>query len=244
MPLLDHFHPPLAPRRNWEGFHGMWIAMMTADLNRRLPERFLAEPQVHLGSAAEIDVATFEEEGQGRPTPAPADSGGVATAVWAPPRPTLSAPSEAPMPQSYSVRVHDLGRARRLVAAVELVSPANKDRPENRRTFVSKCAAMLADLVCVSVVDIVTTRGFNLYGEVLEVLGLTDPALAAEPFDNYAVSARHVRENETWRFEAWTHPLAVGQPLPTLPLWVAEDLAVPLELDASYEETCRALRIG
>jgi hypothetical protein len=31
--------------------------------------------------------------------------------------------------------------------------------------------------------------------------------------------------------------------LPTLPLWLADDFAVPLELEASYEDTCRALRI-
>lgn len=39
------------------------------------------------------------------------------------------------------------------------------------------------------------------------------------------------------------HPLMLGQPLPTLPLWLAENLAVPLELELSYEETCRSLRI-
>jgi hypothetical protein len=43
--------------------------------------------------------------------------------------------------------------------------------------------------------------------------------------------------------EAWHHPLQLGQPLATLPLWLAEDFAVPLELEASYEQTCRDLRI-
>jgi hypothetical protein len=31
--------------------------------------------------------------------------------------------------------------------------------------------------------------------------------------------------------------------LPTLPLWLAENFAIPLELEESYEETCRILRI-
>jgi hypothetical protein len=31
--------------------------------------------------------------------------------------------------------------------------------------------------------------------------------------------------------------LTIGQPLPTLPLWLADDFAVPLELEASYEES-------
>ena len=40
------------------------------------------------------------------------------------------------------------------------------------------------------------------------------------------------------------HPLALGQPLPTLPLWLADDFAVPLELEASYAETCRIFRLA
>jgi hypothetical protein len=38
--------------------------------------------------------------------------------------------------------------------------------------------------------------------------------------------------------------LQLGRPLPTLPLWLAEKCAVPVELEASYEETCRVLRIA
>ena len=48
----------------------------------------------------------------------------------------------------------------------------------------------------------------------------------------------------SWLVEVWAHALALGRPLPTLPLWLADNLAVPLELEASYEETCRVLRIA
>jgi hypothetical protein len=41
----------------------------------------------------------------------------------------------------------------------------------------------------------------------------------------------------------WPAPLAVGQPLPTLPLWIAADFSVPLDLDASYRATCTDLRV-
>ena len=62
MPLRDHFHPPFTSRRHWEGFHGLWPAMMVMGLSRKLPQRYFAEPQVHLGSSIEIDVATFDED--------------------------------------------------------------------------------------------------------------------------------------------------------------------------------------
>ena len=45
------------------------------------------------------------------------------------------------------------------------------------------------------------------------------------------------------RYSQWPAPRALGQPLPTLPLWIASDLSVPLALEASYQETCKDLRI-
>ena len=69
--------------------------------------------------------------------------GGVAVATWAPPKPTLTLETELPDQDEYEVRIYDERHGRRLVAAIELISPANKDRPESRRAFVGKVAADL-----------------------------------------------------------------------------------------------------
>jgi hypothetical protein len=37
---------------------------------------------------------------------------------------------------------------------------------------------------------------------------------------------------------------AIGQPLPTLPLWLTQDLVVPLDLERSYEQVCSDLWIA
>ncbi len=167
----------------------------------------------------------------------------MATAVWAPPRPTFDVAVEMPDQDEYEVRVYDTQRHRRLVAAVEIISPANKDRPEHRRAFVAKCAALLQQRVSAALVDLVTTRRFNLYVDLLEQLGQTDPSLAPEPPVVYAAARRWALEEDAWHLRAWTHSLKIGQPLPLLPLWLADELALPLELEATYEETCRILRI-
>jgi hypothetical protein len=57
MPLLDHFHPPLYPRRSWESFHSRWTNSIADQLNELLPRRYFAEVQLHLGSQVEADVA-------------------------------------------------------------------------------------------------------------------------------------------------------------------------------------------
>lgn len=242
MPLRDHFHPPLSKQRSWEEFHGLLPAMIVIALARTLPPRYIAGPRVHLGPYFEIDVASFEkDELSGAASEGGEDKGGVATAVWAP-QPTVEVTTDLPDQDEYEVRVYDEERERRLVAAVEIVSPGNKDRPESRWAFVAKCAALLRKGVSVSIVDIVTTRQFNLYAELLTFIGRGD--LAPEPPPLYTAACRWKSSERSARLQTWVHPLAIGQPLPTLPLWLADNLAVPLELEASYEETCRILRIA
>jgi hypothetical protein len=222
----------------------MWPATIVQRLSRILPAEFTAEPRVHLGAYFEIDVCAYEED-----QPEEAESGaavassGVATATYAPPQPTLTVDTDLAEQYEYEVKVYDQSRGRLLVAAIELVSPANKDRPENRRALVTKCAALLQQDVCVSIVDLVTTRNFNLYLDLLALLDRSDSAFVASPSSIYAVTCRGRKVGDRPRLETWAYPLTVGQPLPTLPLWLSEDRAVSLELEASYEETCRALRI-
>jgi hypothetical protein len=243
MPLRDHFRPPLDDQRHWEGFHGQWPAMMVLELLGKLPSRYFAEPRVHSGGSAEIDVATFHEEDDAPLGNGEGARGGLATAVWAPARPTLTLATDFPADDEYEIRVFDRKRKCRLVAAVEIVSPANKDRPEKRGAFVAKCVALLREHVSVVVIDVVTIRNFNLYQELLQLLGQSDPALGGVPPPLYAVACRTTPQGGSWQLETWYQAGTLGQPLPTLPLWLTDDFAVPLELDSSYETTCRVLRI-
>lgn len=243
MPLRDHFRPPVWTHSSWEGFHGMWPAIMVQQLVTSLPKDFTAEPRVHLGTYYEIDVCAFEEPRTDHEYRTVVDgSAGPATATYAPPRPTLIVDAELEDQYEYEVLIFDQSRNRQLVAAVELVSPANKDRPESRRAFVAKCAALLQKHVCVSMVDLVTIRNFNLYCDLLDLIGRSDPSFATPPA-TYAVTCRGHRVEDKSRFEAWAYPLAIGEKLPTLPIWLTDDLAVSLDLEASYEETCQVLRV-
>ena len=192
MPLLDHFHSPFADRRSWEGFHDAWPTMIVMDLNRRLPQRYVARPRVHLGSSMEIDVATYEEDEADFPSTGEGDNGGgVATAVWAPPRPTLALATDLP----GHGRLRGAGLRHQVVAAGSWPPSRSSARPT--RIGPSTVApsspsapTMLRDGVCVAIVDLVTTRHFNLYGDLMEFIGQTDPSLGDEPPPLYAVACR------------------------------------------------------
>src|SRR5205085_12175613 len=112
------------------------------------------------------DVAAFERTDAPALSTAGTGDGGVATAAWVT-TPVVRVETELPEYDEYEVRVYDATRGRRLVAAIEIGSPANKDRPEERNGFIGKCAALLQNGVAVSIVDVVTTRQFNLYAELM-----------------------------------------------------------------------------
>lgn len=239
MPLLDHFRPPLHGPRRWEGFHHSWAAFIAQQLNQDLlPPGYYAESEISLGPELEIDVATMELTS---PDTGSREGG---TAVWSPARPKIAVPVDFAHLDSYEVRVYqDVGGAE-FRAAVELVSPANKDRAGSRRTFAAKCAGYLKHGIGVAVVDIVTARSANLHEEIFDVLEVKGRrATWASPTGLSAVAYRAVTVRKRPRVEVWPEPLALGEALPTLPLWLALDLCVPLGLEESYLTTCRSLRI-
>lgn len=194
MPLLDHFHPPLFPRRHWESFHVTWAGAIADTLNEDLlPEGYFAEEHKHF-------------------------------------------------PNKYETRVSEENA--RLVAAVELVSPANKDRETHRAAFANKCAGYLAQGISLIVVDVVTSRSADLHREILRLLAWnTDTGLPTNT-ELYAVAYRPIVREKSGRVEAWPVPLAVGRELPTLPLALSAELCLPVDLEATYTAACNRRRLG
>jgi hypothetical protein len=242
VPLRDHFRPPLDDVHSWDELHGMWPAVIVQKLVEVLPEPYFAAPGVHLGTLYEVDIGTYR-----RPVADANDfdvpNGGVSVFTYAPPKPTLTLEPQLPNQDVYEVRIYDSRRNRQLVAAIEILSPSNKDRPENRATFVAKAATLLKNNICVSIVDVVSTYEFNLYADVMKFLKSVDPALGSEPPPMYAATLRMRYEDRRRMMDNWYHPLAIGQALPTLPIWLKENWAISLDLESSYEATCRTLRI-
>ncbi|HEX5444479.1 MAG TPA: hypothetical protein VFW87_11640, partial [Pirellulales bacterium] len=184
MPLRDHFRSPLDDIHSWDELHGGWPMAIVQELTEVLPEPYFAAPGVHLGTLYEVDVGTYR-----RPLAEPNHldfKGGAAVATYAPPIPTLTLEPHLPNQDVYEVRIYDSRRNRRLVAAVEIISPSNKDRPENRAVFVAKAATLLRNDICVSIVDVVSTFDFSLYAELMTFLNGVDPALGSEPPPMYA----------------------------------------------------------
>lgn len=238
MPLRDHFHRPNGRPPNWDEVHGFWPGELVRSLFGTVPPGFRATTLIHI-AGREFDLAALEnEEASG------GDTGGAGTRPQLALAPSLATDTDPPDADEYSLRVYEANTGERLVASVKFVSPRNKDRPESRRTFVAKCAGLLNQGVCVSVVDCVTAAHFNLYADLLDFLGHADPLMAGPPVPHiYTATLRKREVFPKWRLETWAHTLAVSQPLPPLPVWLTDSFHLSLDLETTYQQTCRYLQL-
>jgi hypothetical protein len=212
--LLDHFHPPLSMRRHWHAFHNAWATYISSDLNQRLPQGYFAEPNVQFG--IEIDVATFEESGNSE-VDLPLD----AQFQWKPSSPSQTI-SFQPTSEAVEISIFNTEAGPILAGAIELVSPANKDRLSHQKAFVAKCQTYLQQGVGLVVIDVVTTRNANLHDALITQLRSLSPQDSSEitgSFRNsplYAVAYRVVEHSEEPSLDIWYESLNIGDSLPTL----------------------------
>jgi hypothetical protein len=61
--------------------------------------------------------------------------------------------------------------------------------------------------------------------------------------DLYATSYRPWEQKDQTELSVWQKALLVGQPLPKMPLWLRNGPCMPVELEETYEQTCRELRL-
>ena len=182
MPLLDHFRPPFADRRSWEGFHGQWTAMIVIGLSRKLPQRYVAEPRdspglIHRDRRGDL-------RGGGCRFPFSRRAGrrrrgrdrGLGSAAA-----DLDIATDLGSLDEYEVRVYDTRLAIGSWPPSRSLARPTRTGPNIVVPFVAKWPACFRHQVCVAIVDLVTTRHSNLYSDLMELIGQTDPSLGDEP---------------------------------------------------------------
>ena len=153
---------------NGKDFYGWWAVAISDALNQSLPADYFAEFQVKLGSRIEADVGACNANSVTEAQCSKDAAIAVQTHARVPP--TATAVMPAVFPDDFEIQVFSGEGGPILVAAIELVSPANKDRGETRRAFAAKCAAYLQRGIGLIVIDIVTSRHANLHDELVGLL--------------------------------------------------------------------------
>ena len=237
--LRDHFHPPISDQHDWRSFHFAWATTLAFDLNRQLPQGWYAAPSVEFG--IEIDVGAWEDRKASLAAEQSAAVGewSMESREWSLPAPTLTL--DFPLvTDSVEVQVFDQTDGRLLVGGIELVSPANKDRQESRDAFVTKCEAKLREGIGMAVIDVVTPRYANLHHLLLQRIGYET---GTTPQRLFASSYHPTARDEHTVLDIFHQPLAVGQPLPLMPLHLKNGPCLQVDLPGTYEQTRTSLRI-
>ncbi len=222
----------------FHAFHLYWISAIGGALNTRLPSSYYCLPE-QVAGVGNPDVLTLQFTTPNNPLPTangngthkPTASGGVAVAT-PPPKARFTARSEAVArnPKSVVVR-HVTGH--RVVAIIEVVSPNNKSSEAAVKAMAEKAGNFLRAGVHLLFLDLFppSARDPNgihpLIWAQIEDQPFTLPP--DKPLTLAAYSAGLV-------VEAFIEPVAVGDVLPDMPLFLTPGAHVPVPLEASYAE--------
>lgn len=207
-------------------FHQDWTIEIRRTLNRGiLPPGYFAMADQRV-SGPEPDVIALRLRG-------PEPTGGLAVAETPPRiRQTARVETEAALYARKANRIairHKLGR---VVAMIEIVSPGNKDSRHAVASFVGKIVDFLRNGIHVLIIDPFPPGPRDPDGIVQAIWSeLVGESLAARPPDKPLTVAGF---DAGVPLTAYVEPLAVGDPLPEAPLFLAPGWYVNVPLERTY----------
>lgn len=214
-------------------FHQNWITVLAGALNQGglPPDYFALAEQVSGGPIP--DVVTLHN---GTPAQEAGGSGGTAVALATAPvqaRYIRRADVENYARKANRVAVHHpLGR---VVAVIEIVSPGNKSSQNGLRAFVTKAVELLDQGVHLLVVDLFPPNenrdAHGLHRAIWDQF--EDDDFVPPPDKPLTVAAYSGGPSKV----AYVEPVAVGDVLPSLPLFLEPAIYVPTPLEATYQAT-------
>jgi hypothetical protein len=215
--------------RGWNGVHLLWLAELVRSVQPRLPAGY----RTYVGSVPALSIDTPN----GRPD--------LYVRQWTNPpiEPSVSSPSATAVEPDHEVvatftfdpqRAIHIERHGQLIAAIEIVSPRNKDRPKSRDRYLSRYNGYIQQGVHLLLVDVLPRPANFSFADDLGA----DLGFALEPCPvPYAVSYRvgePVPEGTLIAF--WRRLLTVGEPLPTIPLALDTHHQIDIDLEQTYRE--------
>jgi hypothetical protein len=219
--------------RGWDSVHPFWLAYLVEWIQPRLPEGYKA----FLGGIPALTVST----GNGKPDVSvrrmePAtEAKSTETAVL---EPDLEASVVVRLDPELAVHIDFHGQ---LIAAIEVVSPRNKDRSGAKETYSNRYLGYLRLGVHLLLVDVLPRpKGYSFADAITGALGLELPPLPPPFAAAYRVGeVVPVGGDMGSLVGLWRRPLAVGQPLPTLPLPLSVHHAIVIDLEETYARAAK-----
>lgn len=246
-------HPPqktAMPVHDWtrvdagifHSFRTVWIGQLNTALNEGLlPGGYYALAEQHAGQTIADVLTLHASAGTSAPKPTGPETGGVAV-VESPPRTRLKQTFEpAALTHRRSLAIRHVS-GHRLVALLEIVSPANKDRAQHVEEMTGKILSALRAGVHVLLIDLFPPGRHEpegLHGIVFQALEDSDQRYDL-PQDEPLTMASYVAD-APGRIDAYVEHLAVGAVLADMPLFLNPERYVNVPLEPTYEAAYRGM---
>jgi len=217
-------------------FHTMWLVAIRIALKRILPAGYSVMTEQRTPDF-EVDVITLKT-----PSPSNADSNGNGTYSngWteggislasAPPKVqftrTLASPRSDHTHRWITIR-HVSGR--RVVAIIEIVSPGNKSSEDKLRSFTAKVSDFLTMGVHALIVDLLPPTSRDPEGIHRAIWGEYAGDFSLPSDANRTLVSYLAGKDE----RAFIEPIAVGQTLPDMPLFLTAERYIHIPLESTY----------
>ncbi len=226
-------------------FHHEWISTIKHALNQGLlPPDYYALAEQTAGGL-HPDVLALERRRPSSPSAAgngPAEphsrNGGIAVADTPPPvRFTASAEAEVYARKRNRIAIHHISDDQ-VVALIEIVSPGNKASRHALRAFVEKSVEFLEAGIHLLVLDLFPPgprdpQGIHaaIWSEIIDDDFRLPPD---KPLTLASYSAGYVKR-------AFIEPVAVGDELPPMPLFLEAEVYISVPLEATYRTAFAAV---
>jgi len=218
-------------------FHTDWIFTLKNALNQGVlpPDHYAMSEQVSGGLHPDVLALEHRDPSSitGNGSSAPSESnGGIALAVK-PPAVQFTASTE---PERYALKRNRIAIRHvsddHVVAIVEIVSPGNKGSRHALRSFVNKTLEVLYADIHLLVLDLFPPGRRDPQGIHAAIWSeISDDAFEL-PSDKRLTLASYVAGAE--KIGAFVQPVAVGESLPEMPLFLKRETYVQTPLEATY----------
>lgn len=221
---------------SFHDFHNAWITELRNALNGGLlPPGFYAQGEQHVGQI-QTDVLTLHAA----PEAAAIAGGGVVVLEEAVPRVSrrVAVSEAAAIRANRRTLIIRHASGHRVVAILEILSPANKDRPSSVTEFVDKAVSALRQGIHLLVVDLFPQGLHDPQGIHALIWEAYGDELDAPPRDKPITLASYVAKALP---EAYLEFAAVGDTLPAMPLFLDVHAYVAVPLAETYEGAYRGV---
>jgi hypothetical protein len=224
----------------FHAFHLKWISELDKILNGGLlPAGYYALPEQHAGSSIPDVLTLHASPAPAEPFSLPPDTGGTAVADAPPKVQRKVTVGAVALTRRRTLAIRHVSQ-HRLVAVLEIVSPANKDRARSVTDFAGKIISALDHGVHALVLDLLPPGAYDpcgMHGAIWQRLENVEEPYDLPTDDSRTLASYVVADSVEIYLE---HP-QLGATLPAMPLFIRPDRYVTVPLESTYLEAYRTM---